>query len=715
MGTARDMLVEHVLETNFKYDWCPDQAEPSYSRTIGAMLSTVGKPTLSKTGKGKGKGKTPEKDSCDSTIQDPDQIIWMRRAMEDAMDWMFQFGMCPFRMVIDGAMQPRIIIPLFESGNFIVRMSEVGELEVAWHTYSNGVQKHGEIQPDAHVGVYVWSKYKPMLGERSPFTSLVARIRRDYLRVQAMWKNMQHADAMNAYAPLVTRSTDNPRDANNMTWDEALGDSLAFDPTSQSIEEGERSRMDSAEMHRSSVLRNQVSMNNMDTQGPATMRVMRDGTEVMEVSTNPWFSAEFPLTHGRTPVSYNVPKPRTDILAMEDWLEKRVANVMRVPFESLRKGSSGVKSSTEAETSDRLFRGAVKTLRNAVTEFVEEAWAQGMGKIEEEIIIGGLDRLLAERERRVETSNDEIKTKVEEGKSNADKSKRRSTFNGEQVPPFDPPNTGKSVKEGIVESEIANAVERESDKIIRRAQSLHVPIEPVSVYKDVKALAERAGRRPFQTVNSEYLDVEDELQRQKGDYDGNNADLDMEEVLLKRALAQRMRLKVFWILPPVLDTGDIVFLHREGAISDEVRNGILFSKLDLPLDTPKGEVASERMLRIKAELDMEMAKLKHKFEMENKEQQSKLDEKRMEKQIRMMPEQNAGAGPTQTQTKEASGSNAMPKGKDGGSSKPEKPKPKKAKRSRAQPEANKVKDASETGVSKSDRQPNPSKKSRKEQ
>jgi hypothetical protein len=615
---------------------------------------------------------------CESTPQDPIQIAWMKRAMEDAIDWMFQFGMCPFRMVIDAKMQPRIIIPAYESGNFIARINEVGEIEVEWHTYTDGIRKTNELQPDRHVGVYVWSKCKPMLDTYNPFTSVVARIRKDNLRVQLLWRNMLYADAKAAYVPLVTRSVEQPRDVSHMNWDEALGDALAFDPNNQTLDERERTRMDDDAMYRSGRIRAAAEG---QSDGPSVIRTCSDGSEVMESIGNPWFHSELPMPQGRMPATVTVPRPRTDILNFEEWLEKRATSAMRVPLDAMTKGGSGNKSATETETSNRLFRGAVKNIRDAVTEFVEEAWAQSMGKIEEEIIISGLDRLLEERRVRQETSYEHVdsplnaKDKRQNGEKKSTRVPSTEEFSDTQRERWlkgqpGGPQTPGELERNVIDGNIANMIERETTRIIKRAQTLHVPIEPASVYRDVKDLVEKAGRKPDKTVNSQYLDVADELARQRGEKpEGDTStpprtdtsDLDAEERILKRALRQRRRLKVFWILPPVLDTGDIVFLHKEGAINDEVRNAVLFSKLDLPLDTPKGVSHEEHMLKVKSQLEMAKLKQTHKNALEMSERSFKMA---MEKNKRREP--TASSRPVQEEAMPSSKQQVNPTSKRGG-------------------------------------------------
>lgn len=655
IGTARDVLAEHVLETAFKYDWCPDEVEPSYDRTIGAMVAMVGRSPGTASAKGGGGARGRGQVGCDATPQDPEQILWMRRVMEDAMDWMFQFGMCPFRMVVDAAGLPRIIIPAFESGNFIARMSEVGEIEVGWHTYTDGVRKTNELQPDRHVGVYVWSKYKPMLDTYSPFTSVVARVRRSNLRLQMLWKNMQHADTAAAFVPLVTRSVEQARDVEHMNWDEALGDSLAFDPTSQTIDEQERTRMDDDAMHRAARIRQAAIAAQPADATPMRMSAYQDGTEVLESAVNPWFLPEREIPQGRVPASVTVPQPRRDIIAMEDWLEKRVFNSMRVPFEMMMKTGSANKTATETETSNRMFRGAVKAIRDSLTDFMEESWAQGMGKIEEGVLVEQLGRLIDERRFLHDEGGAQKEADGARVPSTAELSERQRErwLKGEGLGL----RTAGERARAAADVDALNLIERESDRIIRRAQSLHVPVEPAEVRREVRDLVKRAAKNPQQTVNSQYLDVADELERRKGGRPEGDAqspprtaandgasDLDAEERRLMRALRQRRRLKVFWVLPPVLDTGDIMFLYKEGAISDDVRNAVLFSKLDMPIDTPKGMPESERQLRIKHELDMAMAKQTHKFNMETANQKCQGDIRKIGAQARAKAAAPPGAG-----------------------------------------------------------------------
>jgi hypothetical protein len=642
IGAARDIIGSSVFSGKFTYDWCPDIFETTYDRTIGSLIKSTGKRTKGKMG------------DCGVNVQDEDQSSWMRHTMQRAIDWYLCFGMCPFRLVIDETSNPRVIIPEFESGNFIARIDKKGILEVAWISYQSmpTASSTADLKPDSQVGVHVWSDYTPSLGMEVPYNSIVNRLRADYIRLLNMHQNLEYADIMASMPPIVTRSDQKPRSVETLSMDEVLGDGIAFDPGNQTINDREMTRINDSSIHRTDALREYQLEREYDAGSmgsrPKVHKLTRHGALSVESSVSPWLLVEHPLDNGRNTASIQMPARRNDALNWQQWWDTRVSTIMGVPMGVLNsQGRGGNKTATEAETSNSRFRDFIAKVRESITEFLETAWARGMGRIEEDIINGKLEQVLAEKQHVFEereafynkgkrkrtkalmppdgdTSIDEKKNKKDTKRSRRKsmptteelEAKRIDRWERGEIPGVESP---EDLERSVFDARVNLAVEAEADKLMRRAQSLHVPVEPSTLYSDVEDIVRRNA--PEFSSNSEYLRIDrkryrmEQEKRQAEILAEKEADLVETETNLRSALSTRKRLKLFWTIPPAIEQGDIIALYDKGIIDLEATHAMIVSKIRMPIDTPMGMSQEERLLRVKAELDMKLLREKSRFEM----------------------------------------------------------------------------------------------------
>lgn len=559
ISTVVELISDHIFDSEFRYDWCPEDETNSYERTLGALIKSSSSGNddgaSSKGGDEKRaqaqrqqqriKGKNVQGASCPQTPNDPEQLRWMKETMREAMDYYYMFGMCPFRVIMGPDTFPKIIIPDFSTGNFIAKINEdTGTADVGWIDYKDKYINKGELEPDKKVGVYVWPQFKPLIDEPNPFRSVISKLRREYNEFRMMMHNNLKADQFNSNPLILTVSTDKPRSLEDMSFDEVLGDAIAFDANNQETVDMEKTRLNDYSMYESSRMSSLKSMQDASMgKGTSNLKIFDDGTETFEFSTNPWYGNEYPLPYGRTTASYPMPRIRTDLINWKEQWKNRISEAMRVPMDMIGKGVSSNKSATEVETSNKMFRGAVAKARRDVTEFMEEAWAQGMGRIEERFIYEGFEAIFAERERS-KVNNGEYSGSITGddyydvggaggggGEGTTTKKKKKTNKKGDLEADAEAivtkeqlsknqlerymkgqelgPITAAEKRRVVLESEQSNAIEAFYHDMMRRAQSANVTVNPSSMYKNVETLikAKMSGKMFTPNENSEYNDI----------------------------------------------------------------------------------------------------------------------------------------------------------------------------------------------------------------
>lgn len=676
--TACSVIREHIFQIDPEYIWCPKENKESYYNTLGNLIKiskeksnrtiTIGKSTEKTPGilegfveeraddeavvLGTEEKQNGKKDgdklnpmnrikNCKNLVKDPEQKLWMKKLMKKALDYYYMFGMCPFKMIIGSDKNPKLVIPSMEEGAFIARINpETSIKEVRWLSNQFGTMRTVKIKPDEKVGVYCWENFEPELDVdplQTPYTSPIARLIGPYHIYKKFMVNAGIADELASRPPIVTISNEKSRNISELTFDEQLGDAIAFDPENYSLPDAEKDRINQSSLYQTQMLDNITSYRGAT--GMVRGIPFRDEENVYDYGPNPWIGRTYPLDNGRRTDRIELPRQRTDLHIIQERYESQVSKVLRVPIEIASNSSRGQKTAAESETSNRLFRGAVSSAREAITEFIEEAWAQAMGKFEERIIVEGIesiyfevednpkDRSIVEKYLQGDSlsgksdENAKENPNVEEKSVSSKMLKKRQEKRYEKGNPTETSNPAE--RERIVLETEKSAVARGIyDALIKRAEQKGVPVDSELIYKGVSDIVTDNFVNPVQNVNQKYAEKasrqsKKEIIKQQAkegnvrltlDDSKSNEETSVEKKKeenkknLIRSLQQRKRLRIYWNMPPLLDTADIIFLQDRGSIDREVANALIKIQYKIPLDTPSGMSKEERLMMKTAEI-----------------------------------------------------------------------------------------------------------------
>jgi len=631
--TAEDVLMSAVFKGGFTIEYGAGTSEPSYENTIKAKLKG---PVKTKFQGSKSKEQQPERDgeridradgrnntTGTSTPRDPVLLAWLKKLGMDGLRMKLIYGMCPFRMVYDQDIDSdTIVIPEISSGSFIFRLNKFDVVEVGWMSADKRGNTRAEIGPDKHTGVYVWPDTVPTMAGKQPFKSLAARLRKPYLVLERVLGNFLVADQMASKPPIVTQSKETPRGIDHMSYDEILGETVLFGEDDQTTDNMDRRRIDMSAVSRQSALNNTIHGGGFGfpVYGPRRTAIDSRGLEYETDNVSPWFNNQFPITSGRTTANITLPKPRPDI---DKWYEKWTEKVHRGFKVPIDHASSGKKTSAEALSSNDRFQTAVSSSRDDIKQFVEEAWAQSMTIAENQVISRAIVDIEKRRSELIRGRKEGTDSAVEgnvlglveqaaikgdkrlSGAENGPETKElledaEERYRQRRLLRQDPTiQSAKDLKASQLESESSVLSEKEIRRILEIASLRGIEVDPLTVQSEVSA----------KILSEEGSDEE-------------LAALSKREAELRQTLGERNRLVWHWD-NPLIETGDVIALKREGIINADTARVLIYTNYGLPYDTPAGEQHEERMMDKKVDADMEMQAERQKADLAKIREQNK--------------------------------------------------------------------------------------------
>lgn len=534
--------------------------------------------------------------------------FWVEHILQKALDYFYQYGMCPFMRADhthairessttgqearvpsitpigaateDGAsldaLSPsgsrrqkggggknhtaiqRFIIPTIQSGNFLARTTKDGQVEVGFQLYEYGKK---EAAPTPGVHVFVWPGRSPVPESPTPFRSLVYRLLPFQLNIRELWRNDMDASHTSAHPSLILvreRGSGGSGAGHGMDEETELhvySDALALSGPS-SMEHQRAARTDSEMVTR---LQKQLAeLREFSGDGVKRLGVDEHLIAAPIMRSQNWQTGNvYPVPSGHTTATAPVASREKDLILRCEWWQKLVASQFGVPPQLLdqrstksrdarqqQKGASSQAAAGQSE-SITLLRKTVQEARERMVTFFEDAY----------------DRLF----RRDET--DRIAGKIIKGRQ------RIATLKE-----YDRHLEGRPLLEQLQQT--MEQRHQEELKWMEEDRKLR------TVINTVFNMALERTSRAWDTSKIRSL-ARQALESEKAE----------KSRLKKSVLPASKRLSIHWNQPILVDVTTLNWLREQGFIHDDVLRQIVLREVGLPEDTPKGISIEERMLQ----------------------------------------------------------------------------------------------------------------------
>lgn len=545
--------------------------------------------------------------------------VWVEHSMKKALDFYYQYGMCPFMRAdhglaaddpnttkkgkkagrptqpdgsttrsdvgltaaeagVSGSMPAtptprrggkkdsslkRFIIPSIHSGHFLARMTFDGQIEVGFQLYRYAGAHHPtsvfgrQVAPTPGVHVFVWPGRSPVPESPTPFRSVVYRLLPTQLNMRELWRNDMDASHSGAHPSLVlVRARGDSGFGGTMDQETELAVYAdALALSGPPSIEHERSTRVDAEF----TTRLQMQLRRMrEASGGGSKRMGVDDRLVGAQVTRyqNWERGNvFAVPSGLTTATHPMAQRERDIIQRSEWWQKMVAHQFGVPLQYLDRSSSTRDSRSGGGSSANLTSGQTDAC-SLLRKTVQESRDRMASFFQ-----SAYDTLFRDED------TDRVSSKIIQGR-------KRDTERTAALRAYESHLSGRP-------AELQAAMEQRQQEEMRWME------EESKLRAVINRVFNMALERTSMALDSTMIGrvAREELDREK-----------QEITRLKtRVLPSRHRIRIYWKQPVLVDLTTLNWLSDKGFIHDDPMREIVLREVGLPDDTPRGTPIEERM------------------------------------------------------------------------------------------------------------------------
>ena len=557
--------------------------------------------------------------------------VWVEHTMKKALDFYYQYGMCPFMRSdhglaaqvneaskkagrpikpegstqrIDSALTAseagvsgslpatsgsqsgnrgknsskvikRFLIPSIQSGNFLARMTFDGQIEVGFqlHRFAGShrpaSQFGREVAPTPGVHVFVWPGRTPVPTSSTPFRSLVYRLLPTQLSMREFWRNDLDASHTGAHPSLLLVRTGGATGfGEQMSQETELSVYAdALAVAGPSTMEHQRDTRKDTEL----VTRLQQQLRRMrETSGGGTPRLGVDSRLVgaQIYRYQNWQEGNvFIPPAGLNTATPPVPQRETDIIHRIEWWERMVSLQFGVPAQFLGRSPSVGRGSQSSGGSTASTIAGVAGSQSEACTMMRKT-VQGARDIMSKFFEASYSMLFRDED------TDRLASRIIANR-------KRDTERRETLDQYERHVSGRlgALQTAMIERQqqeiLWNEEERRLRTVINRV--FNMTMERTSMALDSNLIG-RFARQELERERSETNRLKSEV------------------------LPVKTRLRIYWNQPILADLITLNYMEEKGYIHEDIMRQIVLREQGLPQDTPKGTRIEERTILMEKRL-----------------------------------------------------------------------------------------------------------------
>jgi len=551
---------------------------------------------------------------------DADSEVWVEHTMQKALDYYYQYGMCPVMNLGRGsgdgdidddddgnnkkdskkdlkkekkkqikipAITPaeaglcgpgvaemrreqttqkvnRFIIPSIDSGHFLARMTYDGQVEVGFQLHRFAGRRHPTfvsgrgVSPTPGIYVYVWPGRTPVPNSPTPFRSLVYRLLPTQLNMRELWQNDMDASHVNSRPSLILVRTQ--KNGGQPSMDQETELSIFADALSVSSGSSSMQHQRGARSDSEFTSRLQTQLRRMrEMSGGGSKRMGVDGRLVGAdiIRYQNWEDGNvFFAPSGMTTSTPVMAQRETNITQRSEWWQRIVAQQFGVPMQYLDRGSSGHRPGSSSSGSSANLTSGQTDACALLRKTVQEARKRMVSFFE-----AAYDVLFRNGD------TDRLVSKIITGRHRL-----------------------KTRKETIREYELhlsGRPQQLQQAMIDRQQEEMKWMAEESRLRTVINRVFNMALERTSLALDSSMIArvAQEELDRDRNEVNH----------LKDKVLPAKRRFLIKWRQPILIDVTMLNWMFDKGFIDDDAMREIVLREFGLPDDTPRGIPIEERM------------------------------------------------------------------------------------------------------------------------